>query len=171
MWTGPEAFSCRIRAMTAKKCTCKKYDARAKLLFCYLDILTQAPITACVALKADFNNHDIDICIVSETHVKPDMPNSMVNISDHVLFRGNSTVNMVKRVCSDCPIANCGAKYLVKLSNHLTDVHQLDYSQRRKWLQEAKLQPKVRVVIYRTKTNQRSETSPSKPQEGNDPIV
>ena len=80
---------------------------------------------------------------------KPDMPDSMVNISDYILFRGNSTVNLVKRVCSDCPIPNCGAKYSLKLSNHLTDVHQLDYSQRRKWLQVTKLQPNVRVVIYK----------------------
>ena len=29
---------------------------------------------------------------------------------------------MTKRVCRDCPIPNCGAKYLVRLSNHLTDV-------------------------------------------------
>ena len=55
---------------------------------------------------------------------------------------------MTKRVCRDCPIPNCGAKYLVRLSNHLTDVHGLDYINRRKWLQEAKLQPKVRVMIY-----------------------
>ena len=36
----------------------------------------------------------------------------------------------------------------MKLSNHLTDVHELDYYQRRKWLQEAKLQPKVKIMIY-----------------------
>ncbi len=54
-----------------------------------------------------------------------------------------------KRVCRDCPIEGCGAKYLVKLSNHLTDVHQLyDPIERRKYLQEAKLQPKVKFVIY-----------------------
>ena len=65
-----------------------------------------------------------------------------------VLFLLRSrTVNMTKRVCRDCPIPNCGAKYLVTLSNHLTDVHGLDYINRRKWLQEAKLQPKVRVMI------------------------
>ena len=58
---------------------------------------------------------------------------------------------MTKRVCRDCPIPNCGAKYLVRLSNHLTDVHGLDYINRRKWLQEAKLQPEVRVMIYPTK--------------------
>ena len=56
-----------------------------------------------------------------------------------------------QRVCRDCPIPNCGAKYLVKLSNHLTVVPQLDYSQRKKWLQEAKLQPKEKVLIYRTR--------------------
>ena len=70
---------------------------------------------------------------------------------------------MAKRVCRDCPIPNCGAKYLVKLSNHLADVHELDYINRRKWLQEAKLQPKVRVMIYPAKGSQglrgsRSET-------------
>ena len=63
-------------------------------------------------------------------------------------------VNMTKRVCRDCPIPNCGAKYLVRLSNHLTDVHGLNYINRRKWLQEAKLQPKVRVMIYPSKSSQ-----------------
>ena len=55
---------------------------------------------------------------------------------------------MRRRVCRDCPVPNCGARYLAKLSNHLTDVHELDYYQRRKWLQEAKLQPKVKIMIY-----------------------
>ena len=63
-------------------------------------------------------------------------------------------VNMAKRVCRDCPIPNRGAKYLVKLCNHLTDVHELDYINRRKWLQETKLQPKVIVVIYPAKKRQ-----------------
>ena len=79
---------------------------------------------------------------------------------------------MVKRVCRDCPIPHCGAKYLVKLSNHLTDVHRLDYIQRRKWLQEAKLQPKIRVVIYPAKASQefrmhsKSKTTLLKQQKG-----
>ena len=53
-----------------------------------------------------------------------------------------------KRVCRNCPIPSCGAKYLVRLANHLADVHQLDHIQRRQYLQEAKLQPKVKVVVY-----------------------
>ena len=68
---------------------------------------------------------------------------------------------MTKRVCRDCPIPNCGAKYLVRLSNHLTDVHGLDYINRRKWLQKAKLQPKFRVMIYPTKRTQRIRPSTS----------
>ena len=41
-------------------------------------------------------------------------------------------LNMVyKRVCRNCPILSCGAKYLVRLANHLADVHQLDHIQRR----------------------------------------
>ena len=59
------------------------------------------------------------------------------------------TVNMVyKRVCRKCPISSCGAKYLVRLPNHLADVHQLDHIQRRQYLQETKLQSKVKVVVY-----------------------
>ena len=41
-----------------------------------------------------------------------------------------------------------GGKYLVRLAKHLADVHQLDHIQRRQYLQEAKLQPKVKVVVY-----------------------
>ena len=64
------------------------------------------------------------------------------------------TVNMVyKRVCRNCPISSCGAKYLVRLANHLADVHQLDHIQRRPYLQEAKLQPKVKVVVYETEAD------------------
>ena len=67
------------------------------------------------------------------------------------------TVNMIyKRVCRDCLIPGCGAKYLVRLDNHLADVHQLDHTQWRKYLQEAKLQPKVKVVIYDTEKSKRS---------------
>ena len=62
------------------------------------------------------------------------------------------TVNMVyKRVCRNCPISSCGAKYLVRLANHLTD--QLDHIQRRQYLQEAKLQPKVKVVVYESEAD------------------
>ena len=53
-----------------------------------------------------------------------------------------------KRVCRICPISSCGAKYVVRLANHLADVHQLDHIQRRQYLQKAKLQPKVKVVVY-----------------------
>ena len=64
------------------------------------------------------------------------------------------TVNMVyKRVCRNCPISSCGAKYLVRLANHLADVHQLDYIQRREYLQEAKLQPKDKVVVYESEAD------------------
>ena len=64
------------------------------------------------------------------------------------------TVNMVyKRVCRDCPLSGCGARYLVRLANHLADVHQLDYIQRRQYLQGVKLQPKVKVVVYESKAD------------------
>ena len=82
---------------------------------------------------------------------------------------------MAKRVCRDCPIQNCGAKYLFKLTNHLTDVHELDYISRWKWLQEAKLQPKVRIMIHPAKRSRglrgSSETPPSVQEEIKDTIV
>ena len=45
------------------------------------------------------------------------------------------------------------SKYLVRLANHLADVHQLDHIQRRQYLQEAKLQPKVKVVVYESEAD------------------
>ena len=64
------------------------------------------------------------------------------------------TVNMVyKRVCRNCHILSCGSKYLVRLANQLAEVHQLDHIQRRQYLQEAKLQPKVVVVVYESEAD------------------
>ena len=84
----------------------------------------------------------------------------------------NRFLNMVyKRVCRNCPISWCGAKYLVRLANHLADVHRLDHLQRRQYLQEAKLQPKVKVVVYESeadnsgKNNSTSTRSPVQTQE------
>ena len=44
-----------------------------------------------------------------------------LNVFETVLFLPSSRT--VKCVCHDRPIPNCGARYLVKLSNYLTDVH------------------------------------------------
>ena len=72
---------------------------------------------------------------------------------------------MMKRVCRDCPLPGCGAKYLVRLANHLADVHLLDINQRRKYLQEAKLQPKVKFVVYQTKTDENNDINSSQEQD------
>ena len=71
-----------------------------------------------------------------------------------VICVSRRTVNMVyKRVCRNCPISSCRAKYLVQLANHLAHVHPLDHIQRRQYLQEEKLQPKVKVVEYESEAN------------------
>ena len=62
-----------------------------------------------------------------------------------------------KRVCRDCPVPDCGAKYLVKLSNHLADVHGLSCDERRMWLQECKRQPIIKVVNYHCNDQQTEE--------------
>ena len=59
-------------------------------------------------------------------------------------------VNMSTRGCRDCPVPDCGAKYLVRLANHLANVHMLDIDQRRKYLQEAKRHPIVKRVAYKS---------------------
>ena len=93
-----------------------------------------------------------------------------------LLLLRSGTVNMAKPVFGDCPIPYCGAKYLVKLSNQLTNVYELDYISRRKKLQEAKLQPNVRVMIYPVKRGQglrppTSETILSVQEEEKETIV
>ena len=40
-----------------------------------------------MALEADLNNKDIDICVVSETHLKPGMLDTIVNIPSYKIFR------------------------------------------------------------------------------------
>ena len=59
-------------------------------------------------------------------------------------------VNMSTRGCRNCPVPDCGAKYLVRLANHLANVHMLDIDQRRKYLQEAKRHPIVKRVAYKS---------------------
>ena len=72
---------------------------------------------------------------------------------------------MVERVCRDCPVPDCGAKYLVRLANHLADVHLLDINQRRKYLQEAKLQPKVKFIVYQNNTTDENNANINTPMQ------
>ena len=63
-------------------------------------------------------------------------------------------LNMLyKRVCRNCPISSCRAKYPVTLANLLGHVHQLEHIQWGKYLQGAKVQPKVKVVIYESEAD------------------
>ena len=48
---------------------------------------TKNRVRAAVALEADLNNKDIDVCIVSETHLKPKIPDAIVNIPGYSIFR------------------------------------------------------------------------------------
>ena len=40
-----------------------------------------------MALEADLNNKAIDICVVSETHLKPEMLDAIVNTPGYNIFR------------------------------------------------------------------------------------
>ena len=60
--------------------------------------------------------------------------------------------NMGRRTCKHCPTPGCGSKYLVRLANHLTQVHELTELERKYWLQFAKLQNTNAIRVYDKET-------------------
>ena len=50
--------------------------------------------------------------------------------------------------CKHCLIPGCGSKFLVRLANHLTQVHELSEKQRKYWVQFAKLQNANAIRVY-----------------------
>ena len=59
---------------------------------------------------------------------------------------------MVRRKCKHCPIRGCGSKFLVRLADHLTRVHELTESERKYRLQFAKLQNTNAIHVYDKET-------------------
>ena len=55
---------------------------------------------------------------------------------------------MVRRKCKHCPIPGCGSKFLVRLANHLNQVHELSKLERKYWLQFAKSQTTNMIRVY-----------------------
>ena len=50
-------------------------------------------------------------------------------------------------------------KTAARETNHLADVYQLDHIQRRQYLQETKLHPKVKVVVYESEADNSGKKS------------
>ena len=48
---------------------------------------TKNRVRAVVALEAVLVNNDIDVCVVSESHLKPEMPDAVVTIHNYSIFR------------------------------------------------------------------------------------
>ncbi|CAB4003826.1 Hypothetical predicted protein [Paramuricea clavata] len=67
------------------------FDSKLNMLSLFNNICGLAKVKnrvqAPVALEADFRNHNIDVAVVSETHLATDMPNLIVNIQNYILFR------------------------------------------------------------------------------------
>jgi len=55
---------------------------------------------------------------------------------------------MKKLKCEHFPIPGCGSKFLVRLANHVTRVHELAELERKYWLQFAKLQNTSAIRVY-----------------------
>ena len=48
---------------------------------------TKNKFRAAVALETDLINNDIDVCVVSETHLKPATLDAVVNILNYSIYR------------------------------------------------------------------------------------
>ena len=81
--------------------------------------------------------------IIDKCHIA----NSFVQLESDICI-----VNMKKLKCKHCPIPGCGSKYLVRLANHLTQVHELTELERKYWLQFAKLQNTDVIRVYDKET-------------------
>ena len=71
---------------------------------------TTSRVRAVVALEADLRNNDIDACVVSETHLKIEVPDTVVNISGYNIFRRD-------RNWSGCDLRNGGGVAIYTRSN------------------------------------------------------
>ena len=50
-------------------------------------------------------NNDIDVCVVSETHLKPAQPDAVVNIADYAVFpRDRNWSGKDMRLCPRVPV-------------------------------------------------------------------
>ena len=68
----------------------RRYEfAMPKFMFINICSITNLKnrVRAPIALEADMKNMDIDICVVSETYLKPDIPNAIVNIPNYSILR------------------------------------------------------------------------------------
>ena len=54
---------------------------------------TKNKVRAAVGLEADLRSKDIDVCVVSETHLKPAQPDAIVNIENYSIFRRDRNWN------------------------------------------------------------------------------
>ena len=50
--------------------------------------------------------------------------------------------------CKHCPIPGCGSKFVVRLADDLSQVHELTEMERKYWLLFAKLQNTNMVRVY-----------------------
>ena len=55
---------------------------------------------------------------------------------------------MGKRICRHYPIPGCHSNFLVRLANHLTEVHELSEIERKYWRQFLKLQNTNATRVY-----------------------
>ena len=80
-----------IRISCVNKTTARSINEFAvpKCLFTNICGLSKVKnrVRAEVALEADFRNHDIDVAVVSETHLAANIPDSIANIQNYILFR------------------------------------------------------------------------------------
>ena len=79
---------------------------------------TKSRIRSSIALEMDLHTNDIDICVVSETHLKLEVPDSVIAISNYALYRRDrnwSGRDMRK---------NGGIAIYIRNNINVTDIHR-----------------------------------------------
>ncbi|CAB4026139.1 RNA-directed DNA polymerase from transposon X-element, partial [Paramuricea clavata] len=89
-YTGRRSNLVPIKLTSTRKVPSRESGfAVPKFMFINICSLTKTKnrVRAVVALEADLVNNDIDICVVSESHLKPEMPDAVVTIHNYSIFR------------------------------------------------------------------------------------
>ena len=101
--------------------------------------------------KENNNNNTQILPFISLVPVVPSKINDKFRVANSFiqLVSNFRTVNMKKLKCKHCPVPGCGSKFLVRLANHLAQVHDfLSEIKRKYWLQFAKLQNTNAIRVY-----------------------
>ena len=75
-------------------------------------------------MEADLKDMDINICVVSETHLKPDVPDAFVNIPNYTIHRKDRNYGGANKK-NKGGVAICTRKNLTVMDVYKSKLYQL----------------------------------------------